>query len=221
MVDDGHPDGVPVPRPGPVSDELTRILGRSRELGFLGDGPLDVHVTNGLAFLDDIPESAAVLDLGSGGGVPGLVVAVCRPDLTILLVDGAVRRTRFLTEAVDELGIDGRVRVALGRAEELARAPEWRHTFDVVTARSFGPPAVTAECAVGFLKGPGSLLLVSEPPMGSAGRWPADGLGSLGLVPGRRRSVEGATIQRLDAVTACSERYPRRVGIPAKRPLFG
>jgi 16S rRNA (guanine527-N7)-methyltransferase len=219
---DGHPDGVPVPRPEPepVSPTLLAVLARSRDLGFLGDGELMVHAANATAFLADIDAGSRVLDLGSGGGVPGLVLADRRPDLELALLDGSQRRTAFLEVAVDDLGFGDRVSVVRGRAEEAGRDPRWRGGFDVVTARSFGPPAVTAECAVGFLKGPGSRVLVSEPPAGSTERWPAEGLVLLGLAPGTRRSEEGSTVQRLDVVEWCSDRYPRRNGIPAKRPLF-
>ena len=216
----GHPDGVPVPRPGAAGDDLMDVLGRSRELGLLGDGGLEVHVRNALAFLPEIDSSSRVLDLGSGGGVPGLVLAVVRPDLTIVLLDATQRRAEFLIDAVDTLGLGERVTVALGRAEELARWPQWRRQFQVVTARSFGPPAVTAECAVGFLEGPGSRLLVSEPPGESTSRWPADGLLLLGLTRGSRTSSDGTTIQRLDVIEPCDERFPRRVGVPTKRPMF-
>jgi 16S rRNA (guanine527-N7)-methyltransferase len=90
----------------------------------------------------------------------------------------------------------------------------------VVVTRSFGPPSVTAECAVGFLQSPGGRLLVSEPPTPDAGRWSVDGLGLLGLAIGARVQRGGATVQVLSSTTALDERYPRRTGVPDKRPLF-
>jgi 16S rRNA (guanine527-N7)-methyltransferase len=128
-------------------------------------------------------------------------------------VDAAERRCRFLEEAVAELELGARVRVVQGRAEVLGRDPSLRGTCDLVTARSFGPPAVTAECAAPFLA-VGGVLLVSEPPA-AAPRWP-DELATLGLVAGPR--VGG--IQVLTQATPCPERFPRRTGVPAKRPLF-
>ena len=106
-----------------------------------------------------------------------------------------------------------------GRAEELARRADLRGRFDLVVARGFGPPAVTAECGAGFLV-VGGRLVVSEPPGGRPDRWPAEGLAPLGLEPGRRSRRAGASYQVLRQATACPDRYPRRVGIPAKRPLF-
>jgi 16S rRNA (guanine527-N7)-methyltransferase len=91
-----------------------------------------------------------------------------------------------------------------------------------VVVRSFGPPAVTAECGAPFLR-VGGLLVVSEPPAeeGKAleERWPADGLAPLGLEPAERWT-EPFTYHASRQVTPCPDRYPRRVGIPTKRPLF-
>ena len=108
----------------------------------------------------------------------------------------------------------------MGRAEELARDTELRGSFDSVVSRSFGPPAVTAECAIGFMSGPGSVLLISEPPESEPNRWPEQGLQLLGLQLGERQTQKQATIQVFTMVAPCSDKYPRRVGIPTTRPLF-
>ena len=104
-----------------------------------------------------------------------------------------------------------------GRAEDLARRPELDASVDLVTSRSFGPPAATAECAVRFLV-VGGVLIVSEPP-GSSSRWDEDGLRRLGLRLGPRESP-GATYQLLIKEEETPQEYPRRSGIPGKRPLF-
>ncbi|MFN2608312.1 MAG: RsmG family class I SAM-dependent methyltransferase [Acidimicrobiales bacterium] len=160
------------------------------------------------------------MDLGSGGGLPGLVLATGWRESSWVLLDGRLRSTRFLRQAVDELGLGPRVRVVEGRAEVVARSEEHRGRYCVVVARGLGPPAVTAECAAGFLA-PGGRLVVSEPP-GSAGeRWPTAGLSPLGLA--FIRVVEdagGGGYALLAQVEPCPDRFPRRPGIPAKRPLF-
>jgi len=130
-----------------------------------------------------------------------------------------VRRTEFLRRVCTDLGLDDRVRVICERAEVAGRDPELRGQFDVVTARSFGPPAVTAECGVAFLR-PAGHLVVSEPPEDTEERWPTSGLASLGLAlqqpptPQRRFVV-------LERTGSLEDRFPRRVGVPAKRPLWG
>ena len=114
------------------------------------------------------PTPARWLDLGSGGGLPGLVLAQHWPDTPAVLLDASERRTAFLSEAVLELGWADRVHVVRARAEEAGSVHSgFRAGFDVVWARSFGSPPVTAECAAPFLK-PGR-------PPGGIGAPPADG----------------------------------------------
>ena len=92
------------------------------------------HLLNCAVLADTIPGSAHVCDLGSGAGLPGLVLAIRRPDLRVTLVDPLLRRTTFLTEVVDELGLD-RVDVVRARAEELHGQTE----FSVMTSRALAP----------------------------------------------------------------------------------
>jgi 16S rRNA (guanine527-N7)-methyltransferase len=168
------------------------------------------------AALVDLP-SAHGLDLGSGGGLPGLPLALARPDTSWILLDGGTSRAAFLEEAVEQLRLGDRVRVVASRAEEAGRG-ELRSTLDVVVSRSFGPPAVTAECAAPFLR-PGGRLMVAEPPGGQPSRWNQTGLAQLGLSIDRQVSQPTA-IQILIQCEPCPNRYPRRTGVPAKRPLF-
>lgn len=200
--------------------DLVLVLEEGRSLGFLGPGPVAPQIEHARAFLESLGSQARILDLGSGGGVPGLVLALALPAAEFVLLDSNQRRCAFLQSAIEKLDIADRTRVVTGRAEELARDPELRGNFDSVVSRSFGPPAVTAECAIGFMSGPGSVLLISEPPESDPGRWPERGLQLLGLQLGARKTQEQATIQAFTMVTSCSEKYPRRVGIPTKRPLF-
>lgn len=205
---------------------LRRVLARARELGLLGDGPLSVHLDNAALFSEALPTPPSgrlrLLDLGSGGGVPGLVLAARRADLSVTLLDSQRRRCEFLRWGVEALDLGQRATVAEGRAEDLARETRLRGRFDVVTARSFGPPAATAECSAAFLAGTRSCLVVSEPPGPmDASRWPTDGLAGLGLVRGRRIEASGVgSVQVLEVLHPVDGSVPRRSGLPAKRPLF-
>lgn len=206
--------------PGGGPDDLAAVLERSRRLGFLGPGPIERHIDQAGAFIAAVEAPPGqLLDLGSGGGVPALVLAERWRTTELVLLDAVARRTAFLADAVTQLGWADRVTVVTGRAEELARSPAHRHRYDVVTARSFGPPAVTAECGAPFLA-VGGVLLAADPPGGKAERWPPDGLAAVGLVDVGVVSTGGGTVRRLLAERRCDERFPRRVGVPAKRPLF-
>jgi 16S rRNA (guanine527-N7)-methyltransferase len=223
-------------------------LEAARERGFLGDGSLDTQVAHALGFAavteDVLAEApAAFADLGAGGGVPGLVLAWRWPESAAVLLEANRRRCLALELAVERLGWSGRVRVACQRVEEAARGV-LRGSLPLVVARSFGSPAATAECAAPLLR-PGGLLVVSEPPLAAgpadasepagrsvgpaagrgrpqgadAERWPPGPLGQLGLRPlGRRGGRFG--YQVLVQERPCPERFPRRVGVPAKRPLY-
>lgn len=91
------------------------------------------HVANCAVLEELVPEGAVVADVGSGAGLPGLPLAIVRPDIRVVLVEPLLRRTTFLTEAVEALGLGDRVEVRRGRAEETSLA------VDVVTARAVAP----------------------------------------------------------------------------------
>jgi len=191
-------------------------LERARTLGFLGPGAVADHLVHSSAFEAVLVGlTGRVVDLGSGGGVPGLVLALRRPDLEVVLVEAMVKRAAFLEVTIEALGLR-RTRVVAERAELVGRS-ELRGMADAVVARGFGPPAVTAECGAALLR-PDGLLIVSEPPDDTS-RWPPDGLALLGLEAVRRQEGPPA-MQVLRQVSPCPERYPRRDGMPRKRPLF-
>jgi 16S rRNA (guanine527-N7)-methyltransferase len=123
-----------------------------------------------------------------------------------------------LRRARATLDLEDRIIVVCERAEVAAHAPEHRFAFDAVLARSFGPAAVVAECAVGFLELGGSLV-VSDPPEPADDRWPPEGLADLGL---ELEAIQGPQprIARLRRTGDVADRWPRRVGVPAKRPLW-
>jgi 16S rRNA (guanine527-N7)-methyltransferase len=204
---------------------LLAILEQARELGYLGPGPIDRHIEHACGFADVLerrfPEVRTTpkrfVDLGSGGGVPGLVLLRRWPLSWWCFLDTNQRRMGTLHDALDSLGASGRSNVICGRAEEESGRPGLRGTIHGVVARGFGPPAVTAECAAPLLLVGGSLV-VSEPPE-ERRRWDAEGLAVLGLA-GDTTSAGGFRFFEAVQATLCPARYPRRTGIPGKRPLF-
>lgn len=197
-------------------EPLLTQLRRARALGFLGPGPVTDHIEHAAGFLMALTDVVGtVVDLGSGGGVPGLIIGVARADLTLVLVEATAKRCRFLEEAVAALDLPARV--VEGRAEVVGHG-ELRGEADAVVARSFGSPAATAECAAPLLR-PGGTLVVSEPPAPTSPRWPAFGLAKLGMVLGPR-SASSPVVQVLHQASTCPPAFPRRDGLPSKRPLF-
>jgi 16S rRNA (guanine527-N7)-methyltransferase len=124
-----------------------------------------------------------------------------------------------LEEAVGRCGLRPQVAVVAMRAELAGREEALRGRCTVVVARSLGGPGDTAECASPFLSVDGHLV-VSEPPAARRGvGWPPDRLALLGLepVPIEEDETRYAVFRQ---ARACPDRYPRRVGVPRKRPLF-
>lgn len=161
-------------------DPLLAALATIRQRGAIGERSLVAAVAHAERFVDALPPSAAnVVDLGSGGGLPGLVIAVRRFELHVTLVERRRSRADLLRRACTALQLGERVTV---RDVDVAFVAAARPaSFDVVTARGFGPPAVTARWA-GRLLRPGGTALISEPPDGGDGRWPPDLLISAGLI---------------------------------------
>ncbi len=122
------------------------LAGPGVERGLMGPREVpklwDRHILNCAVVadpaLDFIPMNSLVADVGSGAGLPGLVWALVRPDITMVLVEPLLRRATFLTEAVVALGLTDRVTVVRGRAEKVMTNPEWSGV-DVVTARAVAP----------------------------------------------------------------------------------
>lgn len=110
------------------------LAGRGIEWGLMGPREGDKlwqrHVANSLAVADAIPHGVSVADVGSGAGLPGIPLAIVRPDLQVTLIEPLLRRTNFLELAVDELSLGGRVSVLRARAEET------KERFDIVVCRA-------------------------------------------------------------------------------------
>lgn len=202
-----------------MADLLDSILEDARTHGFLGPGEAAAHRRHAEGFLALLEgeDVGSAVDLGSGGGVPGLVLALALPASRWVLLDARAKRTAFLRDAVARLGVGDRVAVRTERAETSGRDPALRGRHGVVVARGFAPAAVTAECAAPLLQ-PGGVLVVSEPP-GGADRWPAPSLVELGLQEDRR-TVGPPALVRFRRVAPVPDRFPRRVGVPGKRPLW-
>jgi 16S rRNA (guanine527-N7)-methyltransferase len=220
-------DGVGPAFERPVPPAVLDVLSAAQAQGFIGPGALSPHIAHAFGFLAVLDRARGrvlsfddrVLDLGAGGGIPGLVLAAECPGVPFSLLEGSVRRAEFLEEATGRCGLRPQVAVVAMRAELAGRDEALRGRCTVVFSRSFGGPGDTAECASPFLCVDGHLV-VSEPPAARQGvGWPPDGLALLGLepVPIEGNETRYAVFRQ---ARACPDRYPRRVGVPRKRPLF-
>ncbi len=186
------------------------------------------HFAESLALLLALEERGLLLspalDIGSGAGFPGLPIKIVRPDLRLTLIESKEKKAEFLERVISELSLDG-AGVVTARAEEAGRLPEHRAAYALVLARAVAPLPVLAELALPFLAIGGVLAA----PKGSAAlrevREARAALEELGgsveevarlKVPARRRAPTLLIVRKTDETP---ERYPRRPGIPRKRPL--
>lgn len=142
----------------PVAERYAALLADAGvERGLIGPREVDRlwerHLLNCAVMGEAVPERATVVDVGSGAGLPGVVLAIARPDLSITLLEPLLRRTTFLTECVESLGLEN-VTVRRARAEEVAG----EYSADVVTARAVAPLERLAGWALPLLRPGGELL---------------------------------------------------------------
>lgn len=140
---------------------VREALEESQRLGFLGERDISEVIAHARAFvaaLDGV--HGTIVDLGSGGGVPGLVIAHDRPDLHVILVDRRAKRTDFLDRIVRRLHWGQRVSVMCVDAAEISGG---QLVVDAVVARGFGPPMDTLTLSAGVVRH-GGRIVISEPP---------------------------------------------------------
>lgn len=181
-------------------------------------------VVRGLHDVAGADGTIAIADLGSGAGFPGLPMRIVEPRLRLTLIEAHGRRARFLELVASDLGLDG-VRVVQARAEEAGRDAALRGAFDVVVARALAPLPVLVEYALPLLRLGGVLAA----PKGS--RAPEEVEAAAGAIEALSGTLEGSVALPLSSEAPpqqvvlvrrtgpLDERYPRRPGVPSRRPL--
>jgi len=144
----------------PQAVTFTDLLAeRGVERGLIGPREVDRlwerHVLNSAVVAELLPDGSRVVDVGSGAGLPGVPLAIARPDLRLTLLEPMARRVAWLTEVVDALGLD--VEVLRGRAEDAA-VRERLAGSDVVTARAVAPLERLARWCLPLLRSGGYLV---------------------------------------------------------------
>ena len=184
------------------------------------------HFGESLALLQALESLGALaspaIDIGTGAGFPGLPIKIVRPDFQLTLLEATGKKCRFLELVVDTLGLTG-VTVICSRAEELAQDPAHREAYELVLARAVAPLRVLVELALPFLR-PGGHLAA---PKGSAApREVREAATALRLCGGDVTAVQPLAVSDAAPVLVLIRKtgttpdvYPRRPGIPSKRPL--
>ena len=162
---------------------VEEVLTTAQRVGTLGDRPIPEVVEHAQAFVAALAGvTGTVIDIGTGAGVPGLVIAQERPDLALVLADRRATRMDALQMGVSGLGWEDRITVLTCDIADLGKQPEHAGQYDAVVCRGFGSPEVTAPLARPLLKN-GGTLIVSEPPSPKPSRWTPELLEKTGFEP--------------------------------------
>jgi len=193
------------------------------------------HFADSLALLDDpsprqrlhgegaLPQDASLLDVGSGGGFPGVPLKIARPDIALTLLEATGKKAAFLRMLVNELSLEATV--VQGRAEEAAQTQAYREQFDVVTARAVAALPLLCELCLPFVK-VGGMFVAYKGPMEKARdelAAAANAIKILGAelecVHGESTVYGGRTRIILRKISRTPTNYPRNQGAMRKKPL--
>ena len=184
-------------------------------------------------FLDSLTVALAMrpstdlrlIDVGTGAGIPGLPLKIVFPDIKLVLLDSVAKKAAFLHHINHKLGLDN-VDIIVGRAEEIAHETQYRERFDIVLSRGVAPLATLAELTLPFCIIGGSFIAQKK---GNIDQEISQASKAISLLGGRLREVKRVNLEEfpderqlviIDKVSPTLPQYPRRPGMPAKRPLM-
>lgn len=208
-------------------NEHTNLVSNADEMVVLHD-----HILDALALISVIEsvsaglQKRALVDIGSGAGFPALILALVFEDLSVLLIESVGKKTRFLSETAQALGLTDRVEVRTARAEDLAHQKQYRENFTLATARAVGKLDLVAELTIPFLSVGGYLLAQKSKQQMEGELEP--GRQALSKLGGQIEAVQDldATVLKRDLVVvkakkirATESKYPRATA-QLKRPLY-
>ena len=181
-------------------------------------------LTTSLVLSDRVREYGRVMDIGSGGGFPGVPLKVVFPGIHLALMDSVGKKTTFLTHLVSFLGLTD-VEVYTGRAEDLALNPRLRESFDVVVSRGIASMRILMELTLPYCRVGGMVVTLKK---GDIASEVVSSLHAMEVLGGRIRESRGVDVEGLrdgrvlvvvDKVKHTPTKFPRRPGLPRKHPL--
>jgi 16S rRNA (guanine527-N7)-methyltransferase len=187
----------------------------------LVSGPAAGLIDDSLVLLDFLDGARLLADVGSGGGLPGLALKLARPDLHVTLIEADQSKAAFLVQAAARLVLTD-LEVVGRPAEDVGREPRYRESFDVAVARALAPMPVLAELCLPLVRVGGRLLAQKTEKEDVSGATHAIELlgGSLDAVAAAQSEARAeGTVVVVRKVAATPAQYPRRPGVPRRRPL--
>ncbi len=186
------------------------------------------HFLDSLTVVAALKKSAGnsfrLIDVGTGAGIPGIPLKILRPEIRLVLLDATAKKARFLEHIIAHLGLDG-VEIAVGRAEEVAHQPDYREQFEAVLSRAVADLPALVELTLPFCAVGGRFIAQKKGDIDDEVNQASRAIDRLGgkLVGVEKIDLPEFADQRrlviIDKVAPTPEKYPRRPGIPVKRPL--
>ena len=181
-------------------------------------------LTTALVLPQEVRDRGRLLDIGSGGGFPGVPLKLAFPSMHLTLVDSVAKKTAFLEHLVEALELQD-VEVCTKRAEDLAMDPRFRESFDVVVSRGVASIRILMELALPFCRLGGMVVTLKK---GDISHEVAASIHAMDVLGGRIRESravdvdglrDGRVLVVVDKINPSPPKFPRRPGLPAKHPL--
>ena len=181
------------------------------------------HFVDSLTIAKYIPESAYLIDVGTGAGFPGIPVKIFRRDVKVVLLDSLNKRLNFLNEVINELGLEN-IETVHGRAEDAGNNPKYREKFDIATARAVANISTLSELCTPFVKVNGAFVCMKA----NAEEEIANAQNALKILNVKEENRAQFKIEEIDSertiiiyrkTDKTPKQYPRKAGTPAKQPL--
>ncbi len=184
------------------------------------------HFLDSISILSkfNIPKNCLAVDIGTGAGFPGIPIKIMRPDIQMTLIESSLKKTRFLKHLIKAFALEG-VNVYTGRAEDFGREKENREIFSLAVSRAVASIAILVEYALPLLKVDGRFVCYKS--TGVLGEV-SGAQKAINLLGGRVEEIAKVVVPFLKAerylvsvikVAPSPHSYPRRAGVPAKKPL--
>jgi 16S rRNA (guanine527-N7)-methyltransferase len=199
-------------------EQLARMI--SEWPGLVAGSP-DALIQDCLVLLEHLGDARTVVDIGSGGGLPGIPLKLARPELEMTLIEADRAKAAFLVQACARLGLEG-VDVEAVRAEEAGHDRRLRERFDAAVARALAPMPVLVELCLPLVRVGGRLLAQKtdrEDLSAAAGAIDTLGGSLRAVMPARSGIRDAGTVVIVDKLLPTPSMYPRRPGFPSRKPL--